>query len=181
MWWAGSGVRGRSRSISVLVPEQEATGAGFTVRVEPVLVGRGCRLWREVALPDPEDAAEPPRSRPRSRPRSLPRSRSMDPWVLRRPPRSPACLRTWYIRSTSSVFSVLSIMLTKQAKCERLFLEGNFNSGPKCVYWCSLGDVMLAALFSIQWIGEYVDFQTIQVDLNVWEYKSKVNVIFLTH
>lgn len=58
-------------------------------------------------------------------------------------------------------------MLTKQAKCERLFFEDNFNFGPKCVYWCSLGHIMLAALFCIQWIGEYVDFQAIQVDLNV--------------
>ena len=114
--------KGKGVVISVLVPEQEATGAGFTVRVEPVLVGRGSRLWRDVALPDPEEAAEPPTSRARSRPRSRPKSRSMDPCALRRPPRSPACLSTWYIRSTSSVFSVLSTMATKQDERQKVAL-----------------------------------------------------------
>lgn len=114
----------------MLVPEQEATGAGFTVRVEPVLVGRGSRLWRDVALPDPEEAAEPPTSRTRSRPRSRPKSRSMDPCALRRPPRSPACLSTWYIRSTSSVFSVLSTTATEQAECQKMVLVATHKLDP---------------------------------------------------
>ena len=84
--------------IEYLVPDEVAAGEGLTFKVVAVFIDDGCigRLWRwrELILPDPDEWPEP-----------HPISRSTEPWVLRRPARSPACFNTWYIRSTSSPLS----------------------------------------------------------------------------